>query len=100
MSQRIYTQYDNKCKILLTALCRIQCITAEVINPGSAVQRVYVLYINIYNEAALFILSTFIMPSEGHFGIRYDMDFLPPTFPPFLPFIAILLSCPDCVSVQ
>lgn len=30
--------------------------------------------------AVLFILSPFIMPSEGHFGIRYDMDFLSPLF--------------------
>lgn len=71
-------------------MCRIQCITAEVINPESAAQRVYVLYINIYNEAVLFILSTFIMPSEGHFGIRYDMDFLPP--PPLSPLSSHLLQ--------
>ena len=77
-SQQIYTQYDNKREILLAALCRLQHITAPLVNPETAAQRLYVaepLYINIYNMAALFILSAFIMPSEGHFGIRYDMDF-------------------------
>lgn len=93
---------------------------AEAINPETAARHVCVLYINIYNVAELFILSAFIMPSEGHFGIRYDMDFPPrsntPTHSPslslphpasptlifsrFFPFIAILHSCPDCVSVQ
>lgn len=34
-----------------------------------------ILYINIYTVAVLFILSAFIMPPEGHFGIIYDMDF-------------------------
>ena len=33
------------------------------------------------------------MPSEGRFGIRYDMDFLPPLFPS-IPFIAILSPPP------
>lgn len=32
-----------------------------------------ILYINIYTVAVLFILSAFIMPPEGHFGIIYDM---------------------------
>lgn len=31
--------------------------------------------------ALLFIFSPFIMPSEGHFGIRYIMDFFLPHFP-------------------
>lgn len=77
-----YTQYDNKCEILLTALYWIHCITAQVINPVTAVQRVYLLYINIYNVAVLFILSAFIMLSEGHFGISYNMDFLSFSFFP------------------
>lgn len=37
-----------------------------------------ILYINIYTVALLFILSAFIMPPEGHFGIIYDMDFFSP----------------------
>lgn len=37
-----------------------------------------ILYINIYTVAVLFILSAFIMPPEGHFGIIYDMDFFFP----------------------
>lgn len=83
---------------------------AEAINRESAVRHVCVMYINIYTVAELFVLSAFIMPSEGHFGILYDMHPpppfgltpLPPTliFSVFFPFIATLHSCPDCVSVQ
>lgn len=59
MSQQIYTQYDNKCEILLTALCRLQCITATVINPETAVQRVYVatVYKHLQYGTAIYIVS-------------------------------------------
>lgn len=37
-SQQIYSGCDNKCEILLTALCWLQCIMAALINPESVVQ--------------------------------------------------------------
>lgn len=45
-----------------------------------------ILYINIYTVAVLFILSAFIMPPEGHFGIIYDMDL-------FFFFLQLFCSC-------
>lgn len=58
-TEQIYIQYDNKCEILLAALCGIQCITAAVINPETAVQRVYVatVYKHLQYGSAIYIVS-------------------------------------------
>lgn len=75
MSQKIYTQYDNKREILLSALYWLRHITVVLINPKTAPQHLYKLYINIHSTAVQFILRPSIMSSSRFFGISYEDDF-------------------------